>query len=183
MQRKKQEEGKEGGKNKTKDGLFKQNKTKKNKPFDFLTLKYHTLGNKYIVSIKKNCHFPCCVCLLDALMAAVGQRRAQIRTSTRQNGRCAPSEPRLHTRSMQVHKETRSTHGRGRWYYRIRVLALCSCAGPWTSCQWVNDRTVHLLSWGPSSLLYVWGSLTELSLQFCNLEPPSLPPSPPPVAV
>lgn len=51
MQRKKQEkEGKEGDKNETKDGLFKT----KNKPFDFVTLKYHTLGNKYIVSIKKN---------------------------------------------------------------------------------------------------------------------------------
>lgn len=56
----------------------------------------------------------------------------------RQNGKCAPSQPRLHTRSMQVHKKIKSTHG-GRWYYRIKVLAVCSCAdktknGPWISC-------------------------------------------------
>ena len=68
MQRKKQEkEGKEGDKNKTKDGLFKT----KNKPFDFLTLKYHTLGNKYIVSIKKNCHFSMLCVPANPLMAAV----------------------------------------------------------------------------------------------------------------
>lgn len=40
-----------------------------------------------------------------------GSARAQTHTSTRRNGRCAPSEPQLHTRSMQVHEETRSTHG------------------------------------------------------------------------
>lgn len=56
----------------------------------------------------------------------------------RQNGKCAPSQPRLHTRSMQVHEKIKSTHG-GRWYYRIKVLAVCSCAdktknGPWISC-------------------------------------------------
>ncbi len=35
----------------------------KNKPFDFLTLKYHTLGNKYIVSIKKTAIFHAvCAC-------------------------------------------------------------------------------------------------------------------------
>lgn len=50
---------------------------------------------------------------VPAKSCAVGLHRAQIHTSTRQNGRCAPSEPRLHTRSMQVHKETRSTHGGG----------------------------------------------------------------------
>lgn len=47
-------------------------------------------------------------------MAAEGLHRAQIHTSTRQNEeRCAPSRPRLHTRSMQVHERTQSTHGEG----------------------------------------------------------------------
>ncbi|CAB1438545.1 unnamed protein product [Pleuronectes platessa] len=40
----------------------------------------------------------------NPLMAATGQHRAQIHRSTRQNGRCAPVEPPLHTRSMQVHE-------------------------------------------------------------------------------
>lgn len=50
-EKKQEKEGREGDKNKIKDGLFKTKQNKK--PFDFLTLKYHTLGNKYIVSIKK----------------------------------------------------------------------------------------------------------------------------------
>lgn len=42
--------------------------------------------------------------LLNPLMAALGQHGAQIHT--RQNGTCAPSEPRPHTRSMQVREQT-----------------------------------------------------------------------------
>lgn len=154
--------GKEGDKNKTKDGLSKQKIN-----FFFLLFNPQASHTRYQIQSfykkkkkgkKRICHFPCCLCLLNPLMAAVGQHGAQIHTSTRQNGEVCTKVSLASTPGACKCTRRQSTH-RGRWYYRIRVLALCSCAdkmenGPWMSCLWINDRPVHSVSLDPSSLLY-----------------------------
>lgn len=126
---KKKNKRRRADKNKTEDGLVKRKQT--------FWLKYYTLGNKHIGSIKnKQQKKPNKTAIFHAVCAPAkspdGVRGpAQGTKSTRaqdKTGRCAPSEPQLHTRSMQVHNETQSTHGGGGWYYSIKVLALCSCA-------------------------------------------------------
>lgn len=73
------------------------------------------------------------MCLLSPLMAAGGQHRAQIHTSTRQNGMvCTKRASTPHQKHASAREDTVNTlGGGGGWYYRIRVLALCSCADKW----------------------------------------------------
>lgn len=73
---------------------------------------------------------------------AQGTNPRKHETKLGMGGVCAPSRPRLHTRSMQVHEETRSTHG-GKVLLQRQGAVLCGCAdlregGPWTSIGWME---------------------------------------------
>lgn len=82
-----------------------------------------------------------CTCLIPWWQQSA-QHRAQTHTSTRHNGRCAPSEPRRHTRSMQLPEDTQSRHdGGGGVFTRSLQCADKIENGPWMS--WIIDWAVQ----------------------------------------
>ena len=83
-------------------------------------------------------------------------------------------------RASTPHQKHASAQGdslqvEGGWSYRIRVLAFCSCADK-RSHPWINDGTVHSLSWGPyiaivSGWVCVRGGATGAGLDvLCHFE-------------
>lgn len=144
-------------------------KTKKNKPFDFLTLKYHTLGNKYIVSIfKKELPFFSMLCV-PAKSPDGSRRPAQGTNPHKHKTEWEVCTKRGLDSTPEACKCTRrhSQHTEGRWYtgsgcWLSAAVLIKQEDGPWTSCLWINDRAVHSLSWGPSSFLYPAGGVSTV---------------------
>lgn len=105
---------------------------------------------------------------------AQGTNPRKHETKLGMGGVCAPSRPRLHTRSMQVHEETRSTHG-GRVLLQRQGAVLCGCAD---SRGWTLDvhgvdgdspfATAEAPSWRPDVEVRV-GTVVMLERAFCVL--------------
>lgn len=124
----------------------------------------HTLVTNTILFLK-NCLFFHAVCACGSpwwheRRASAGHKPTQARDEIRNGGGCAPSGPRLHTRSMQVHEETRLTHG-GRVLLQRQGAVLCGCAdlregGPWTSTRWMETVPLPQLRPLPGVQMWRW---------------------------